>query len=144
MFEYPLLWLILSSLMYALFTHEGKQIEEILNKATYSKHEGVAGKLYSYAYFFSGLICFFSVIQQYHGTSAIVPFFKNFALSYAICAFFIEIITLSIVKICGMKSKNVLYAAAKHSKIHPVFLNVLRLLGIILYIICCLLEITVN
>ena len=69
---------------------KGKRMEEILNKTSYSKQEEIAGKIYSYVYFFSGLICFFTVIQQYHGTSAIVPFLKDFAVSYSICAFFID------------------------------------------------------
>ena len=143
MFSYPILWLILSLLMYALCTYKGKRMEEILNKISYSKQEEIAGKIYSYVYFFSGLICFFTVIQQYHGTSAIVPFLKDFAVSYSICAFFIEIITLSIVKISRSKLQNVLYASAKYLKIHPTFLNFLRLFGVILYIICCLFEIII-
>ncbi len=144
MFSYPVLWLLSSLFMYALCTYKGKRMEEILNKTSYSKQEVIAGKIYSYAYFFSGLICFFAVIQQYHGTSAIVSFLKDFAVSYSICAFFIEIITLAFVKISGAKLQNVLYASAKYLKIHPTFLNFLRLFGIILYAICCLFEIIVK
>ena len=144
MFSYPFLWLILSLLLYALCTYKGKRMEAILNKTSYSKQEKIVGKIYSYAYFFSGLFCFFSVIQQYHGTSAIVPFLKDFAVSYSICAFFIETMTLFIVKISKTKHQNILYASAKYLKIHPTFLNVLRLFGVILYTICCLFEIIVK
>lgn len=143
MFSYPVLWLILSLFVYALCTYKGKRMEERLNRISYSKQEEIAGKIYSYVYFFSGLICFFTVIQHYQGTSAIVPFLKDFAVSYSICAFFIEIITLSIVKIRRAKLQNVLYSSATYLKIHPTFLNFLRLFGIILYIICCLFEIII-
>lgn len=127
--------------MYALCTYQGKRMKAILNKTSYSKLEEIAGKIYSYVYFFSGLMCFFTVHQQYQGTSAIVPFLKDFAVSYSICAFFIELITLAVVKISRAKLRNVLYASAKYLKIHPLFLNFLRLFGVILYALCCLFEI---
>lgn len=103
--EHPLLFCILIFLLYTLFTYKGKRMEKVLNKTVYSKQEEIVGKVYSYAYFFCGVICFLTIASLYQGASSLVPPVKEWAVAYAICAFFIEIITFSLLKFSRLNTK---------------------------------------
>lgn len=141
MFHHPFLWLILSTVVYILCTYKGKKMEETLKKISFSKNEQIAGKVYSYAYFLCVVICFFSTLSQYHGTSKLIPFFKDFSLFYAKCSLLIELATFFSVKINKLNFRKIIYSAAKFLKIHPALVNLMRLFGLIVYAMCLLFEI---
>lgn len=140
MLRHPLLFFALYCVLYSICTYKSEKTKKMLRRTTFSKQEQLAGKVYAYAYFLCFIVCFFSISQRYYGTSELIPFLRDFALSYIKYSIFIDIISFSFTKLNKTIFKKILYAASIYMKISPTCLNIIRLFGIILYVICILFE----